>query len=307
MYVCACICIYIQELDLAAVQLDLGARVDGRQQEALLVNILLLLSIIWLLQIKITIEVVAIVYAIGRVIVTIVAGLHWKQSKNYNRQFRFNLKEYIKTALPLYIVSISGTLANHFDIIILAFFADPIHVGLYAVASRLALLIVFALNVTLSTVSPKIAYLYASGKTSELETMIQKTTKISGVISLIPMIIYLIFGHYILGLWGPKFISAFHILIILSLGQVINVLTGAVGQILIMTGEEVLQSKITIFFAVYGLIQTVIAGHLYGVIGIAYSQTINIVLVNIVKSIYIYKRRNIDVYGLYKRRGQSIS
>jgi len=268
---------------------------------------LLLLSIIWWLQIEITIEVVASVYAIGRVIVTIVAGLHWKQSKNNNRQFRFNLKEYIRTALPLYIVSIARTLTNQFDIIILAFFADPIHVGLYAVASRLALLIVFALNVTLSTVSPKIAYLYASGKKTELETMIQKTTKISGVISLIPMIIYLIFGHYILGLWGPQFISAFHVLIILSLGQVINVLTGSVGQILIMTGEEVLQSKITIIFAVYGLIQSIIAGHLYGIIGIAYSQTINIVLVNIVKSVYVYKRRNIDMYGLYKRRGQNIS
>ena len=259
-----------------------------------------LLFIVWLIEIEITIIIIAFIYAMGRLIVAISIGFYWKYLNQIKIQSKTILRKLIKTALPLYVVSISGILINQLDIIILAFFADAKEVGLYAVASRLALLTIFFLQITNSAVSPKIAYLFASKNKNELQTMIQKTTRILAVISIFPMLTYLFFGNHILSIWGEEFTNAFQILIVLSFGQLVNTVTGAVGQILIMTGEEVLQSKITIFFAIWGIIQAIILGYFFGVYGIAYSQAINISMVNIVKSFYVYKRLNIDIYGLSK-------
>ena len=58
------------------------------------------------------------------------------------------------------------------------------------------------------------------------------------IISFPVLLICLLLPDFLLGIFGPEFICGKQILIILCVGQFINVSTGSVGQILAMTNRE---------------------------------------------------------------------
>jgi O-antigen/teichoic acid export membrane protein len=55
----------------------------------------------------------------------------------------------------------------------------------------------------------------------------------------LPLILFLIFGgNFILSLFGPEFSFGYTPMLIIIAGQIFNVASGSVGNILIMTGNE---------------------------------------------------------------------
>lgn len=257
----------------------------------------IVLLFLWVLNFKLNVNNVALSYALGRITVTLIVGIYWLSLNKYDYKAEWIGKRIIKTSLPLFLVAVSGVIINQFDVLILGLVGGSEEVGLYSVASRLSLLTIIFLQVANSSISPKIAALYSENKKKELELMIQKTTKILAFLGLVPLVIFILFGSNILYIWGSGFDKAYFILLILSIGQFINTASGSVGKILIMSGNEVLESKITIFFASWGIIQSLIMGCIFGIYGVAISQAINISAINIVKAFYIYKKLKIDIFG----------
>src|SRR5690554_1317989 len=190
----------------------------------------LLLVIIWLAKCDITINNVAISYAIGKAVVTISIGIYWGRIYKYNRKADFIPRSLIKVSIPLFLSTSAAIVITNVDAIFLAGLSNTADVGLYTVAVRVAFLTSFFLQVTNASVSPKIAALYEIGKIDEIEKMIQRVTTGLLVIGFVPVLIFVFFGNYILQLWGNEFTDAHIILIILSVGQLFNIGTGAVAH-----------------------------------------------------------------------------
>lgn len=259
----------------------------------------LLLMFFWLFKLKITINVVAVLYVIGRVVVTVSVLFYWNSVNKQNAERKeFIPKRMLKTSLPLFLVSLTLLIINNGDVILLGWLKDSSEIGIYSVAARVALLTSLILQVTSSTLSPKIAAMYASKKIIELEKMIQRVTKGLLLIGVVIFLAFVLLGKWILGLWGNEFKAAYPILLILGIGQLINLGTGAVGIILIMTGYEKIQAKISIIFMIIFLLLNYLLIPNYGALGAGMASAITIAGINITKYYYVTKKTGIHLYKL---------
>ena len=245
---------------------------------------------------ELTVNIVAILYAIGRIGVTICVGLYWKNLYINNGQRKKIFKQLVKTSKPLFLVSIAGVIINSSDIIILGLFSSAKEVGVYLVAARISLLTNMLLLVTNSAISPKIATLYADRDTRSMENMLKKITQGLFLIGLFVYFIFITLGDWILAIWGPEFKEAYPILLILGFGQLINLGTGAVGMVLTMTGHEKTQRNISIAFMIIFLTLSLFLSSIYGILGSAIASAITISGINLTKLFYVKKHIKINIY-----------
>ena len=258
-----------------------------------LTGIFLLLS--WSFMQELTINAVATCYAVARIGVTVSVGLYWNKLYKNEVPSKKIFKQLIKTAKPLFLISIAGVIINSADVIILGLFSGAKEVGVYVVAARIALLTTMLLQITNSAVAPKIAALYSENNIKSLEMMVKKVTRGLFFIGLSVFFIFILFGESILSIWGDEFREAYIILLILGFGQLVNLSTGAVGIVLIMTGHEKIQRNISIVFMFIFLILSLLLVSLYGVLGAAIATSITISGINLTKVFYVKKVARINI------------
>ncbi|AEI14047.1 polysaccharide biosynthesis protein [Flexistipes sinusarabici DSM 4947] len=249
----------------------------------------LLLIFLWFSKYSLSIINVAICYAIGRIFVTVFVFFYWKLLYKYKSKRKLIVKKLAKTSLPLFVVSISGILLSNTDVIIMGIFRSAEEVGIYTIATRLAFLCVFFLQIANSSLAPKIASLYENNDIKQMEKMIQRVTVGLLFIGIFIFTVFVLFGDKILSIWGNEFVNAYWALVILSFGQMVNIGTGAIGTIMVMTGNEKVQSKVSLLFALLNVILCVFFVKSFGLIGAAISTALIFTFSNIVKVILVRK------------------
>jgi len=247
----------------------------------------------WFLKIEINLFSVIIVYTFSRFLTFIIATLYLK--KIYNPIFIKGAidKSMIKMAKPLLFVSATTLLSSSIDIIMLGWLSNSSSVGLYTVATRLVLFIAFFLQITNSTISPKIAALFANNQLKEINIMVKQVTFWLIVIGVLSTVFFLFLGKPILSLWGNEFTQAYYCLIILCFGQFINVSTGCSGVLLIMSGNEKVFSYISGISLLLNFVFNLVLITKYGIIGAAIATSITIAGENIVRVIIAKKKTGI--------------
>jgi O-antigen/teichoic acid export membrane protein len=260
----------------------------------------LVLLIYYILNIEITIFNVVLAYVTGRLTTTISLGIYWHTIFSSTLKKEKKTKELIKTAFPIFLVSLTATLYKNIDIIMIGWLCSAKEVGIYTVASRIAILSGFLLNVANSTVAPKFATLYDEDKKMELQKLVQYVTISLFLISLAVLVISIGFGDVILSIWGPEFIGAYLTLVILAVGQFFNVSTGTVGTLLTMTGFEKKLLSVNTSFMVLNIILNFIFITIWGIKGAACAYTISIIGMNVTRVFFVYKYIGIHIFPWVK-------
>jgi len=176
-------------------------------------------------------------------------------------------------------------------------------VGIYSMALKLAMLTSIALIAVNSILAPKISHLYSISDFKNLEKTIHQATKMIFLIASPVLIIYVIVPDYIMGIFGKDFKVGAIALVVLSLGQFMNAISGPVGQVLNMTDKENILRNTAIFAALCNLILNYILIQKYGMNGAAIATALSGTIWNLLCVIYIYKKMDIlVVYIPYLRR-----
>ena len=264
------------------------------------VIIAIALVFMYTLDVEISIINVTIVYAVSRLAVAIVTGIYWKSLFPHNVQPKFILKDLVRPALPILWISLSSIIASNIAVIMLGWLSNSKNVGLYTVAVSVALLTSFFLKVTNSVLSPKLAGLNAEGKKKEMSLMVKQTTKGLTFIALLPVVIFIIFGKLILGLWGDEFQAVYPILLILSIGQFFNIATGCSGLLLVMCGYEKQHGYISIVFVIFNFILNLVLIPKYDILGAGIATAATVALENITKVVVAKKKTGILTIPLIK-------
>tara|TARA_Y100001970_G_scaffold293438_1_gene440212 strand:- start:19011 stop:20144 length:1134 start_codon:yes stop_codon:yes gene_type:complete len=251
---------------------------------------LILFCMLLIFNITISIYNVAIIYALGRISVTIFTWIYWKKIFSYKSKFIMLTKDITKSSIPLLLVVGTNFLSASIATIMLGIMSNVTEVGLFSVCSRLAILMIFFLQVSDSAISPKLAALYKSNKIKEMQKMVQSVTGLLILVGTIIFLFFILFGEYILYLWGGDFANSYLILIILVFGQFINISTGACSKLLIMCGFEKLQSKISIFTLVLNFILNFIFIYLYEAKGAAIAVTLTLIVQNSLMLLFAYSK-----------------
>ncbi len=246
-------------------------------QSVLPQSILVLLLAIIASQGTATTALVLVSYAGAFFLAVLVAFARWKTLvKKVWAKADFPAATLLRTSLPILILTSLNLVMAWTDTLALGILSDTEQVGIYGVALRVSGTAAFVLVAINSVVARQFAALHSSGQHSELEALARRSSFWTLVIALPPILIFLILPAEILGLFGEQFAVGAWSLRLLALAQLVNVSTGQLTSLLIMTGHEKLMRNNMIFSATLNLAGNLVLVPRFGALGAAISTAVSI-------------------------------
>ena len=194
----------------------------------------------------------------------------------------FDLPAWVRSIVPLTVNAAIGLIFTYTDIIMLGIFATTESVGQYRVATQGALFVLLVMQALNAFVSPKIALHYARRELGQLDAFLSQYALFALVPAAIVFAVFLVGGKDLLYLvFGMPYVTAWGALVLLSLGQLVNVATGFVGPVLNMTGHERETVVGTTLSALINLVLNLVLIPPFGANGAAMATGASIVFWNI--------------------------
>lgn len=187
----------------------------------------------------------------------------------------------VKTSRSLYVMGIF-TAITELDIILVDYWFGNGPAGIYNIAKKISLSTSMLLIAVNSVIAPQLSVLFEANNQDGLKKILKRIFVLFSLYAVPITFIIIFFSEDILKLFGQQFTDAKEIVIILSVGQFINIMTGPVGNILIMGGSEQMLRNITIYISCLGLIGYCILIPLYGIVGAAWITALRVILQNII-------------------------
>jgi O-antigen/teichoic acid export membrane protein len=205
---------------------------------------------------------------------------------------RISAGEELRDAFPILIISLTSfILLSAADLWILGVFGTKDQVALYGAASRLVTLIAMPLLITNLVLPPIIAQMYAQGRTGQLERTLRSFSTLSGVPSLLFLIVFMVLGGPIMGLvYGSDYSAAAVILVLLSAGKLAAVWAGSCGAVLQFTGNQGSMLRINLLTSPLFVIGALLVVRDYGPVGVA-SMTAAITVVQNAALVLVAKKK----------------
>ena len=187
-------------------------------------------------------------------------------------------KEWITTSFPMMLVIFAQRLLRRSDIIILGLMVHPALVGAYAIAAQFSEASSIGQKGIFSIFSPQAAQLYKNKKNEELKKLYQKMQLLGVATTGAFCLVIAILAPYLLEFFGDDYTIAYTALLILLIGQFLNICFGPVGILMLMTGHEKTAMRLTIASALGNIICNPVAIYFYGITGAAITTLFFLVL-----------------------------
>lgn len=199
-------------------------------------------------------------------------------------------KDILDKSLPMMISGFFIMLLSWTDILIMGKYETEENIGIYNAAFKIGTLTLFFINASGVLILSDVSKYYSQKKLLLLKKTINRTTRITIILTL-PLVVFIFFfGKEILTFFGKDFYKGYTALLIITSGALFNAMTGNVDQILNMTGSEKKVRNILFFCFLINLFLCLIFIPIYGFEGAATSNFIVSVFVNIIFVIVIKKR-----------------
>jgi len=210
----------------------------------------------------------------------------------------YQTSSWMRSALPLLLASGLHVVNAQVGILMLGAIAGTKEVGIFVVVNRLAGFILFFLGALNIAVGPTVSRLYAQGDMNQLQHLVTKGARVILFLAAPLAISMMVLGYWFLLAFGQPFTVGQTALAIFSVGQLINVATGPVGTLLIMTGHE-RDAAISVGGSVIlGILLNAILIPIWGLNGAAVAGSFSLALWNILLAIWVYKRLRINPTAL---------
>lgn len=201
-------------------------------------------------------------------------------------------------AVPFLGVALLALALPWISTLALAFRGDEAEVGVFAIAYRTATLTTFVLLAVNAAAGPRFAAQVTRGDRVGLARTARRTAVAAASFALPLILCAWIFPGRIMALFGAEFAQSGRVLAILATGQLVNMLTGSVGALLLMSGHErSLRANLLVAALVsVGLHAWLVPAR--GVEGAAIASALSLALLNILSLISVRRRLAIDVLPL---------
>jgi O-antigen/teichoic acid export membrane protein len=161
---------------------------------------------------------------------------------------------------------------SHLDLWILGVLSRTEQVAEYGAATRLAVLLSVPLLIVNSVIPPLLARLKAESNPLAMQSLLQGTASIAAIPTIVLLFVVSVWGKEIMVLFfGSDYRAGGAVLMVLSLGHLVNVLTGSCGYALIITGNQQLVMGISILATALMLFGGLYFGSRLGALGIAFA------------------------------------
>ena len=200
------------------------------------------------------------------------------------------LKKMLKISLPLMFAQSVQFIMAWTDKLMLGNMLGPESVAIYGVAFRFSMGVSVTLMAINSIASPKLAEKFANNDISGMGKVAMQSAKLIFWTTIPLASILLIFPKFFMGIYGFEFLIGVEVLRWLIIGRVVNALSGSVGNLMQMTGQQNNYLKILIVGAIINVTLNFILIPIYGIKGAAFASVCSLSFWNLTM-VYMVKKK----------------
>lgn len=210
-------------------------------------------------------------------------------------------RSWAAVSVPMLLMSVVQELMNHLEVILLGVLGNQSQAGLFAASWRLASFVPFVFIGLATVAGPLIVSAYNRGAREELVRISALVSRIGLAFAVVTAALLAVLGGWMLGLFGPEFVTARQVLLILLIGGVANAFTGVVGPLMILTEHE--RQALAIFAGALALsiILNLALIPSFGAVGAAIASASATTAWNFAMLIYVRRKVGIDASALALR------
>lgn len=213
----------------------------------------------------------------------------------------FDSRVLLASCLPLWGVMLFGQMVQWSSQLMLGVWGSTTDVALFAIAQRTAMLTSFVLVAVNAISAPRFAAMHRQGDMQGLRRTALLSARLM-LLAALPIVLFmLLFPEWLMGLFGPEFAAAAPVLMILVLGQFVNIATGSVGFLLSMTGHE-RQLRLNVFIGAVlgvGLGLLMIPG--YGMLGGAIATAVAVASQNLLGVYQVNRLLGFNTLAIWRK------
>jgi O-antigen/teichoic acid export membrane protein len=124
----------------------------------------------------------------------------------------------------------------------------------------------------------RITPLYFSGSKDALQETLRSLAILCAVLIGSGLVLVIVFGKFLLWIFGAQFISIYPVLVILVIGASLGALAGPAAQVLLLTGHEGVYPRIVSGAIAFRFSLIAILGAMFGLYGVAVAWSIGTAL-----------------------------
>ena len=166
-------------------------------------------------------------------------------------------------------------------------------VGAYRVVGQVVTIIALMLTTIEALVSPDLAGDFRVNDVKAAWRRHRKASYLMLLAAVGPVLACMLAPKYILGVFGAEFVTAAGALMVLSGAQIVNVLTGPIGSIMVMSGHERLSLVLSITALIMSVTLCALLVPALGLVGAALASASALVLRNVLA--YAIMRRKLRI------------
>lgn len=181
-----------------------------------------------------------------------------------------SLKTLASRGLPFLLIGSALVIYQQIDTLIIGFALGTEAVGPYRIASQLAMTAIFPTILVNTVISPYVVQLVHDGNMTGFRKLFYGATALNIAGTGAAFLVFALFGSPIVTLlYGPDYGPAVPLMLILTVGYLVNCLFGPTGTVLSMTGHERLAAKVLGVMAAANAALCIVLAPKYGAIGVA--------------------------------------
>ena len=202
--------------------------------------------------------------------------------------------EILKVSIPLMFAQSVQFIMAWTDKLMLGNMMGSEEVGIYFTAFKLSMFASIALMAINSIASPKFAELYGKKDFDGLKKVAHQSSKMIFLATLPLVLLFFAFPEFLLGLFGEEFKVGVKAFVFLSFGKLISSFSGSVGNLLQMTGQQVIFMNVLFLGAIVNVLLNFFLIPKFGINGAALASMISLSMWNLIM-VYFVKRE----FGFY--------
>lgn len=234
----------------------------------------------------------------------VTAYFHRQSLSRHNLRItaKFEINNWNLMAVSFFALNALFIINSRIDILILGRYASNKEVGVYNIALRISEIVGYSLTLINFIISPLIAQYFANGERAKLQQLVTRSSRLVLFFSLPLALIIILLSRPSMHFFDADLYNGHIALLILCAGQIVNVLCGSVGMVLLMTGHQQ-YSIFSVLIAVLlnaGLNLLLIP--VYGLTGTAIATASSVAAWNIIMYIFVFRKTKISTFAWHNQK-----
>jgi O-antigen/teichoic acid export membrane protein len=187
---------------------------------------------------------------------------------------RLDGRELYRSCMPLLWASIWDIAAVQGVMMIIGYWLSNAEVGVFSMAWKAAAAASTGFVAVTASIGPKLAAAFSRGEKHVLEATGRHAVKLAMIVSLPVFLLIFAAPGWVMSFFGAEFRDGAVLLVILSVGQMVGVVTGPSGMMLVMCGYERVYGAINSIGSISAIIIAIAVAQPFGDLGVAIAVSI---------------------------------